>query len=110
MADYNRYHGSKEKIGITLSTTDGTNFVVQSAAVTITGSYYRGTTKTYNECVSKAPCTIDNQTNQPSHLIEYLFFCDENKVSSGLNTAEFAATLSDGQVVVRSVTINVQRA
>ena len=54
--------------------------------------------------VKDEPCTIDSENEAESHMIDYLW---EVKSAPGSWTAEFSMTLSDGQVVVRAVTITV---
>lgn len=103
MADYTRIRGSKEKIGIVLSTTDSSNFVVESATVTIRKNNPRAGRETVGS-LDKVECKINNKTHQKSHKIEYIWDCDGD---TGLYTATFSAKLSTGELIVRSVTIDV---
>lgn len=104
MADYERYGGSKEKIGIILSTKDNSKFVVEKATVSISG-YPTEVRPSLTGAVQDQPCTIDNKNEAASHQVDYIW---EVKSRPGSWTAEFSMTLSDGQVVVRAVTINVR--
>ncbi len=105
MADYTRIRGSKEKIGIVLSTNDSSNFVVESATVRITfRRSSHGSTSTVTG-LDKGECAIDNKTPQKSHRIEYLWECTGDL---GIQTAAFSAKLSTGELIVRSVTIAVE--
>lgn len=105
MADYTRIRGSKEKIGIVLSTTDSSNFVVESATVGVTFQRYSHGSWSTVSSLDKGECTIDSKTPQNRHRIEYLWDCDGD---TGTQTAAFSAKLSTGEVIVRSVTIDVK--
>lgn len=104
MADYERYGGSKEKIGIILSSTDNSKFVIDKATVSISG-YPSGVRSSLTGAVQNQPCVIDNKDESASHRVEYVW---EVRSSPGSWTAEFSMTLSDGLVVVRAVTITVR--
>ena len=107
MADYHRYGGSKEKIGVILSTTDNSEFIIEKATVSISG--YPSPTHAnprpgLTGAITDHPCNVDNKNEQLFHKVEYLW---EVKSAPGTWTAEFSMHLSDSQIVVRSVSVTV---
>lgn len=103
--DYDRYSGSKEPIGWIESTKDNSKFIVETAKVTITRFYYSNGAKRSAEVIKDAPCTIDNQSEQTSHRISYIW--DVKDIGGCECRANFSLHLKGGLVLVRQVSIYV---